>query len=140
MALVGRDDEGSGAFRVVRQTDVHGNVFLGELGHRWREDHLGAEVAQLHGLGIAELVDDPGGGDHAGVGGHHAGDIGPFLQGVGAEEAGGIGGAEIAASPTERGGRALGRRADEALHEEEVALVESGLAEMVTRGLHVKAG
>ena len=140
LALGGRDDERARAFRVVRQSDVHGNVLFGELGDGRREDHLGAEMAQFHGLGIAELIDHASRRDHAGVGGHHAGDIGPLLQGGGAEEAGGIGCTEVTASPTERGGRALGCRADEALHEEEVALVESGLAEMVTRGLHIQAG
>ena len=140
LALGGRNDEGSGAFRVVRQTDVHGDVFLGELGHRGWEDHLGAEVAQLHRLGIAEFIDDAGGGHHAGIGGHHARHIRPLFQRRGVEEAGGVGCAEVTASPAERGGGALGRRADEALHEEEVALVESGLTEMVTRGLHIESG
>ena len=47
-----------------------GDVFFRKLCHGGREDHLRTEMAELHGFGVAELVDDAGRRDHAGIGGH----------------------------------------------------------------------
>ena len=129
---------GAAAFGVVREPDVHGDVFFRKLCHGGREDHLRTEMAELHGFGVAELVDDAGRRDHAGIGGHHSCHIGPFFQYGSVEEASGIGGAQVAASPAQGRGGAVGGASDEALHEEQVSVVEACMGKPVLRGVHVE--
>ena len=133
-------DLGAGAFRVVRQADVHGNVFLRKLGHGGRKDHFGTEVAELHGLGVAEFIDDAGRGHDTRIGRHHARYIRPLFKHSGVEEASGVGGTEVASSPAECRGRPVGCAADEAFHEEEVTVVEPGVGKAVAGGVHIEAG
>ena len=68
-----------------------------------RVDDLRAEVAELHGLDEAELVDDIGCLDDPGVGGHEAVHIGPYLQLVGIEGGGDDAGSVVGAAASEVG-------------------------------------
>ena len=72
----------------------------------WRIDNLGTEVAQLHGLDIAQLIDGIGCLDDTGVGRHKAIDVGPYLQDLRIEGCSNDGCCIVRAATTEVGGLA----------------------------------
>ena len=49
-------------------------------------DHLRPEIGELHSLAVAEGGDGVGCGNHAGIGGHEAVYVGPYLQSLGVEQ------------------------------------------------------
>ena len=81
-------DDGSFAFGIEGVLDEDWDILMANGVDSGRIDYLGAEVAQLRGLHIAQLVDGVGGGDDARIGGHEAVHIGPYLQRVGIEGGG----------------------------------------------------
>ena len=72
-------DGGAGIGGVEGVFNFDGNVFHANGIDGGRIDHLGAEVAQLHGLDVAELGNGVGAFDDAWVGCHKAVDVGPNL-------------------------------------------------------------
>ena len=67
-------------FRIEGVLYLDGDIFYTHRVYRRRVNHLGAEVAKLHGLDIRQLVDGIGRLDDARVGRHKAIHIGPYLQ------------------------------------------------------------
>ena len=71
-----------------------------------RINHLGTEVAELHGFHIAQFGDGIGGMDDARVGGHEPVDISPYLEHFGIERSRDNRGGIVASSTAEIGGLA----------------------------------
>ena len=108
-------DDAAGGRGVERVLDVDGNVFQADGVDRGRIDHLGPEVAQLHGLAVAQLAYGVGRGYDARVGRHEAVHVGPYLQRLGIEGRGDDGRRIVGASAPQVGRDArLGVRGDKA--------------------------
>ncbi len=90
-------------------------------------EDLGAEVGEFGGFFEADDLDTEGVGTDARVGGHDAVDVGPDLDGFGAQGASDQGTSEIRAAAAEGGGDAGFIRADEAAQDGDEAGVEVGL-------------
>ena len=72
--------------------------------NRRRVDDLCTEVAELHGLDIAELVDGVGRLDDLRVGSHEAVDVGPYLEHLGIEGGSDDGSGVVRAATAQVGG------------------------------------
>lgn len=107
-------DEGAFGVGVEGIEDADGDVLLVDgVDGGWIED-FGTEVTELHGFGEGELVDEVGGVDDFGVGGHEAIDVGPYFEGVGVKSSGEDGGGVIGATASEVGDLVIGIGGDEA--------------------------
>ena len=98
-----------------------GNVLLDRRQNSGRMQHLGAKVSQLGGLLKADDLDAQGVGADAGIGGHDAVHVGPYLDGLGGERAAEQGAGEIGAAAAQGGGDAGLVRGDEAAHHRHLA-------------------
>ena len=93
-------DDGAGSVGIEGVLDQYGDVLGADRVQGGCVDDAGSEVAELHGLGVAELVDGVGGLDDLWVGCHEAVHVGPYLQDLspelGRQDAGGVVGTSAA--------------------------------------------
>ena len=98
--------------------DPDRNVARDRRLHGLRMDDLGAEVGELHGLVVGELVDHLGVRHQARIGRQHAVDVGPDDDLGSLQQRAEDGSGKIAAVASERGLHAARRGRDEAGHDE----------------------
>ena len=98
--------------------------------------HLGTEVAEFHGLGVGEFVDDVCRADDTGVSGHETVHIGPYLQGSGIQ-CGRYDGGGVVATATAKVGNlaALYVGGDETAHQAYLGQALPGVAHNLVGGL-----
>ncbi len=83
-------------------------------------ENFGAEVGELGGFGEGDAFDAMAAGEHGGVAGEHAVDVGPDLDLLGADARADDGGGEVRTAAAERGGDAVFGGGDEAAHYDDV--------------------
>ena len=133
--------DGTGCLGVEGILDEDGYVLHADGIDGGRIYHLGAEVAQLHGLDIGQLVDDVGCADDARVSCHETIHVRPYLQHIGIESRRNDAGRIVTATPAQVGNlTALHVTADESAHEADLRkrlprLAHQSLGEF--RGQHV---
>lgn len=88
-------------------TYVDRDLGVDRRGHGLRVDHLGSEVGQLDGLGVAHEGNDLSIGHTSGVGRVDSADIGPYGDASGGEHATEDGCTEVAPVTLERGGDSI---------------------------------
>src|SRR5579863_6678079 len=109
-------DAGAGDLRTAGVEDENGDVFFHGGEHGGRVENFGAEVGELGGFGEGDALDAMAAGEHGGVAGEHAVDVGPDLDFLGADARANDGGGEVRAAAAERGGDAVFGGGDEAAH------------------------
>ena len=116
-------DECSWMRGVERVLDLDGDVLDADGVDGWRIDDLGAEVTELHGLYVRQLVDGVCRLDDAWVGSHEAVNVRPDLQHFGIERCGNDG-SRIVRTATSQ----IGRLARIAISADEARYHGDGLA------------
>ena len=120
------DDLGALVRGIARVENVDRNVLLDGRQHGGGVQDLGAEVGEFGGFFEADDLDAVGIGTEVRVGGLHAVDVGPDLDGVGVEAGADKGGGEIGATAADGGGDAIRRAADEAAEHRHCAGFDQG--------------
>ena len=111
-------DDGAGCLGIECVLDENGDMLDAHGIDGGRIDHLGTEVAEFHGLYIAEFGDDVGRTDDARIGCHESIHVGPYLQHSGIQHSCYDAGCVVAAAASQVGHlAALGIGTDKAAHQ-----------------------
>ena len=132
-------DDGARPFGVEGVLHPDGDVLVADRINRRRIDHLGAEVAKLRCLHVAQFIDGIGGGNHARVGGHESVHVRPYLQAVGVQRGGNDCRGVVGTAPAQV--RHLARHLvcrDEARHQRAAGHRAEGLAHQPVRQFGVQ--
>ena len=111
-----RDNQRTFIGRIARIEHPHRNILADGRQNRRRMQHLGAEVGQFGGLFEADDLDAVRVRTDIGIGGHHAIDVGPYLDGLGIQSGAEERGRVVGAAAANGGLNPVPGGADEAAH------------------------